>query len=507
MTNLACMCNPSAEPQMVVAACVYKACTIPEMLQAQKFTTELCMRPTANKAPLILGLVWGFEALGFIAMALRLLSRFAAQGGGFGWDDLVALVIMVANIGAGSMITVATVKYGYGQDIWMLTPDQITNCLKYLLMVTPVYIFSVGGLKITLILFYLRIFDSDSGNRRFRILCWATMGVVAIYSLVNIFLSIFVCHSISYLWTIWDGDHEGECGDRKAAGLSHVVLNVLVDLILLGLPVFGLSVPKLFNLRLATSKELLIIVMFAFGLITTVCSVVRLVDIGRWELTSSPNLTVSTISFMIWTIAECEFGLICACIPMAAQGLRAMRPQASKLNEPSGTGSPSEPKSSSTSQRVTQLWNSTAAPWTGRRRVRDPVSLLLESIDESPDDTESEIIMIPKKTERLASILDTESIRRLWVMISMADHNSAGASASTSAQSSWVMISVADRNSARASASTSAQSSGSQWDAESMLDHEKPPSLGLRPVPHSHYHRGGRRNVLRPYLAEGQVEG
>ncbi|KAI1345199.1 hypothetical protein F5Y15DRAFT_20395 [Xylariaceae sp. FL0016] len=399
MPDLESMCtNTDPAIEKAILACVMQKCTVSEALQAKKFTAELCHEPTHDKTAIILGAVWGFEAFGFIGLFLRILSRFLVEGRKIGVDDLLAILVLAANITAGAIVTIATVDYGYGKDIWMLTPDQITHCLMYMITITPVYIFSVGILKVALIIFYLRIFDAQSGNKRFRIMCWVMMAISIGYTTAHIFTSIFNCQPISFAWTSWDGLHQGKCGDRGIDGLSHAIMNVCVDFIL-----FFMPIPKLWRLNMSTRKTLLIITMFAFGLCTTACSIVRLSDLNMLGYSSLSNGTVTTVPFMIWTIAECKFGLFCACIPMSMQSLcilltklfGSIKSEAQQSHEPSK-------RSGGSSDQPSSLELGDVHPASRRgRKTRDPTSLALEWIDD--DDETEEMSMKDEASSALSS--------------------------------------------------------------------------------------------------------
>ncbi|KAH9905415.1 hypothetical protein F4778DRAFT_706981 [Xylariomycetidae sp. FL2044] len=394
-TDLNCICHPDADAQTTLLACVAAECTISEALQAQRFTTELCGLPKTDRRALVLGVIWGFEAFGFIGLALRLASRFMKNGGGLGWDDWLATLILIVNVGAGVTVTIATVSYGYGRDVWMLTADEITQCVMLLIMVSPLYIFSVGCLKVTLILFYLRIFDPQGGNRVFRLVCWTVMGIVLVYTTANTFVSIFNCQPLSYAWTFWDGEHAGRCtGDHAAEVLSHAVLNAVVDVVL-----FALPIPKLLGLNMRRRKKILTISMFAFGLVTTVCAVARVKKATEGEYgTGGANFTIDTIPFMIWTIAECKLGLMCACVPMAAQALRRIFPRALGSTAGASSGGPSGPKASGSGSSSFsghargdggELGDGGSTRRRGRGLAPDPVSMELRWIDETDTETET----------------------------------------------------------------------------------------------------------------------
>ncbi|KAI0024664.1 hypothetical protein F4780DRAFT_724524 [Xylariomycetidae sp. FL0641] len=404
------MCHPDPQLQDKVMACVAAKCTVFEALQAQKFVAELCNFPKTDKSALILGCVWGFEVFGILGLALRLASIFIIDGRKFGWDDLAVILVLCANIGAGVAVTISTVVYGYGKDIWVLTPDQIRNCFMYSILVTPIYIFSVGLLKIALILFYLRVFDAQSGNRWFRCLCWIMLGITAMYSCIHIVTSMLNCQPVSYAWTFWDGQHEGVCGNRSADGFSHAVTNAAVDLIL-----FLLPIPKLLSLNMSLRKKLILIAMFGFGLITFVCSIIRMVDLGTDGLKKRTNFTADTVGFTIWTIAECKFGLFCACIPMMGQALYRMMPGVFGSLATTAKGSSANTSEHSSKSKRPNMWSSHDAveleDESGQSRAkhaRNMASLQLKWIDEYSDAGDG-------KDDMAIEQYDAESTQRLRI--------------------------------------------------------------------------------------------
>ncbi|KAI0015148.1 hypothetical protein F4780DRAFT_115097 [Xylariomycetidae sp. FL0641] len=383
--DVECMCsqkNKTPDPKLMT--CIMSRCTVMEALQAERFTSEICHAPVTNKGPTVLGWVWGLESFGILGVMLRLLSRWLVAERNFWWDDLVIVLTLLSNVTAGGFITVS-VHYGYGQDLWMLSHEQITNSFKYLISVTPSYIFSTGALKISLVLFYLRVFDAQSGNRYFRILCWVMMAIITIYTVVHIFTAVFTCAPISYMWTSWDGEHVGTCGDRTTDGMSHAITNVAVDVIL-----FFMPIPCLWRLNMSWTKKAAVTCMFAFGLLTATCSVARVIEMANEDLGSRSNATVDTVGFMIWTIAECKAGLLCACVPMALQCIRLVCQRAGSSLRSHSTapgsgrsGSASDPESGAGGK---------GDRGSGMRRVRtrNPHSMALSAIDAWGDTDEED---------------------------------------------------------------------------------------------------------------------
>jgi hypothetical protein len=125
------------------------------------------------------------------------------------------------------------VTYGLGQDIWMLSADEISNVLFYFFIEEFLYTFQVVFTKISIILLYLRIFPKDS----FRIQCWVLIGTTAAFGVSCVLSALLLCRPISYNWTSWDGQHPGSCGNNNAQIYTMAAVNIFLDLVTFFLPI------------------------------------------------------------------------------------------------------------------------------------------------------------------------------------------------------------------------------------------------------------------------------
>ncbi|KAK5174363.1 uncharacterized protein LTR77_001443 [Saxophila tyrrhenica] len=203
---------------------------------------------------------------------------------------------------------------GLGKDTWTLSPQSINDVLKYFWIGEMIYIFCVTSTRQSILLFYLRIFPS-SVSSSFRRICLVTMGVFIVSPIVFLFTIIFQCNPVSYTWTRWDGVTEGHCINVLAQIIAGSTLNTFYDLV-----VFILPIPRLLKVQISTRKKVGLIMTFLVGLFVTLCSVIRLSLIIRWQATTNPTWTYNPIA--LWSSIECNVGIICACIPALAGPLR-----------------------------------------------------------------------------------------------------------------------------------------------------------------------------------------
>ncbi|KAK8849152.1 CFEM domain protein [Apiospora arundinis] len=342
------LCSKHVSPDPAVAdqlkACLWNSCTVLELLQGKRYTAELCHEPKSDLGPTILAVIWVTESISIIAIFLRVLARTSVlesskfEENRWGWDDTTITVALVANLSAGVVVTLAITKGGYGQNVWMLKPNQITYGIKHLIISEPIYLFSLGIVKVAILLFYLRIFPSKSGHRRFRIFCWVLIAAISVYTVVHMLILIFQCWPVSHAWNQFTGHSQGTCWDYRPSVLSHGILNMASDWI-----VFVMPIKNLLDLKMKKAKKGLVIAVLAFGLGGSVCSIFRLVELNharRADFKTDPNVALRFAKFLMWSTAEANATLFCACMPMAVQVVRritgkvhASYPRSQKLGQ------------------------------------------------------------------------------------------------------------------------------------------------------------------------------
>lgn len=164
-----------------------------------------------------------------------------------------------------------TLRNGLGRNIWVLTPVQITTFLKVYWTFEMLYTVTLGTIKISICFLYLRLFPGE----KFRRLVWATL-IFNLFVLVAFsFSSVFQCRPLSYFWSGWDGEQKGTCDNINAAAWAHAVINIVLDVWMLGLPA-----SQVWRLNVPMRKKIEILAMFGFGILCV--SVPRCVR--RWAL-------------------------------------------------------------------------------------------------------------------------------------------------------------------------------------------------------------------------------
>lgn len=179
-----------------------------------------------------------------------------------------------------------------------------------------VYVPCLGFAKLSLLFLYHRL----SPQRRFRVVVYVVMAVVAGYSFALVFVLIFSCRPIQMGWDAMITD--GKCVNRPAVYIATAVVNIVTDLFILVIPV-----PMVSKLQMPKQQKLGLICMFVIGSAcvfqpstpslptltlycrTVITSLVRLV-------TLLPMLTDPDTSWAVATPA------IWMCVPSPSSALR-----------------------------------------------------------------------------------------------------------------------------------------------------------------------------------------
>ena len=115
------------------------------------------------------------------------------------------------------------------------------------------YVFILGLVKISILLFYLRLFPYE----KFRYAVFAALFFVIGTTISLTFISIFQCTPIQFFW---NKDVQGKCLNLNDMAYLANAFTISSDFLILVLPV-----PVIAKLRLGLSKKLGAMLMFAIG--------------------------------------------------------------------------------------------------------------------------------------------------------------------------------------------------------------------------------------------------
>ncbi|TKA27618.1 hypothetical protein B0A50_04450 [Salinomyces thailandicus] len=243
-------------------------------------TKALCSEPLRDETTTVsyVGAIGGVLAL--IAYILRMVARLPFFGGSVGLDDAV-ITFAVMEIIPLSVLSVVLADLGLGKDIWNVPFDNITAILKVYYFDEDLYLTALPLVKISMLLFYLRIFPQK--------------------------------------WFRW----------------SSAALNVILDIVVIGLPM-----PLIAKLQLNKRKKFLVFLMFSVGFVVTAVSILRLQVLVQFG--GSTNFTWHYRAIGYWSTAEVDLAVICACMPglraLITWALPKLMGESTRANSPGPSG-------------------------------------------------------------------------------------------------------------------------------------------------------------------------
>ncbi|GAW14674.1 hypothetical protein ANO14919_040770 [Xylariales sp. No.14919] len=248
----------------------------------------------------VIAIVTVFQVLTTVALALRLWTRLRIQHLRLGPDDWVILVAWTADLALGTIIGFQT-RYGLGKHVADLPPDIdfiTSNILFYAHQ--PIYYISVSLTKVSIIVFYFRLFPQQS----YRAFLWAMMAVVILTGVGTSVAGVFQCSPVA---RAWNADIPGTCFNQPALFYSNAGLNIAEDLILYFLPIH-----ILWNMNLPLRQRIALIGIFVVGGLTIIAGIVRIPSLKEAIVSTDP--TWDHFGSSIWSSIECNIGIICACL-------------------------------------------------------------------------------------------------------------------------------------------------------------------------------------------------
>ncbi|CZR64379.1 uncharacterized protein PAC_14277 [Phialocephala subalpina] len=294
-----CLCvNETLQADLSI--CVQKSCPWSEQLVAATVENDLCVGyPKQDKSGLCRAVCTALFCIVIPFLAMRLFTRFKISGELFPDDWAIIVAGFWVIVGAGIEIT-ASAK-GFGKHFWNVPVDNAQLLLKVFWMLQVVYIIIQVSAKVSLLLWYHRIFRNEKFKRIVRI----CLGFVGLHGIVFIFVVLFQCIPVR---SVWDRSVDGHCANLGAIGYAGAAFSIVEDLVILVLPI-----PQLNTLQLPLNKKVGLMLMFSVGSFACVTSMVRLKYLA--QIDTSFDITWDNANVLIWSVIECAATVICACLP------------------------------------------------------------------------------------------------------------------------------------------------------------------------------------------------
>ncbi|RVD83354.1 uncharacterized protein DFL_007745 [Arthrobotrys flagrans] len=266
-----------------------------------KFLADLVPHlPHPKNIPIIVPLFSVFTVMTSLAVGLRLWSRHKVAGGirSFDWLALVGFVLTIIY---GAVSVYHSKISGTYQAYYDRTWDQMKEGYKVYLVLTIIYPFIMGLIKISLLLFYYRVATLNYVQ-------WAVYGTGSI-TIANSVAAIFT-HCLSYR-PIDYWNHFFEHPDKVNPRIPMLVFGSVY--ILTDVAIWIIPMPMVFQLQLYPREKIIAVITFSLGAVACVASGFRLWAIDEFQNYSSK--ASSALMIDAWTIIELNLTLICASAP------------------------------------------------------------------------------------------------------------------------------------------------------------------------------------------------
>ncbi|EFR02389.1 integral membrane protein [Nannizzia gypsea CBS 118893] len=235
-----------------------------------------------------------------VFVLLRLVGRYLRDGiKADDWTILGALVLaivftVVHNLGIG---------YGLGKHGNEISAQDKMEAFKMLLCAQVLFKLVIGLAKVSILSLYLRVFTA---NNYFRWACISMIVITSVASIVFIFPTLFQCRPLA---AFWDRSIPHKCMNDLGIWLSHALINIITDILILFLPVYYVS-----RLGLQFRDKVALIFVFLLGGFVCLISIIRSTTFPQ---SAKPvDVTYNFLFNALWATVEMNTAIICACLPI-----------------------------------------------------------------------------------------------------------------------------------------------------------------------------------------------
>lgn len=158
----------------------------------------------------------------------------------------------------------------------------------------PFYQIGIMGFKVALCFAYLRITGSNIRSR-YRHFIWAVMIFTILTHIGGTFVLLFQCNPVKKSWR---PRTPGHCLPNDTTFYVLAAISIICDLI-----IFTMPIPLLMKVQINLRRKVGLIAIFMLGIFTTVCSIMRMVQIIT--IAKNGNSTM----LVLWGTIELNVGV------------------------------------------------------------------------------------------------------------------------------------------------------------------------------------------------------
>jgi len=262
-----------------------------------------------DRGQMILAVAITMLVLTMITVVIRLVTRWKLVGGqkGIGWDDWL-MIPAVMSLAAYTTGNILGVKHGgLGKHIYDSTMAEIIFLVKVTYILTVLYIMEAFFVKMSILIFYLRLTGrAYLGIRRTII---GMMVFVSVHTVAYVIGFSVVCGpSVHWNSTV---HFTGTCPNQNVFRNSFIgvsSIHVITDFVILLLPI-----RIVWRLQVPLSRKFSLAALFGLGLVACIASIMRLVNTPK--VSSDPDFTWIAAPAFLWGQLEVSATIIAASAP------------------------------------------------------------------------------------------------------------------------------------------------------------------------------------------------
>ena len=191
-------------------------------------------------------------------------------------------------------------RTGFGRHLSTLARDEKTLSLRTFWLAQMTYKVSLQLTKVSLLMFYMRIFHHI---RWFNRLSIGVIVALTVYLVATTVTSIAQCTPVA---RAWDTSIPGSCIQLNSFFIFNGTVALATDIIVLFLPL-----PLIWGLQIPLGQKLALVPVFGLGIFIVIVSTLRLYALIA---TLSSDVTFDLWG-TVWTIVEYNLAIVCASLP------------------------------------------------------------------------------------------------------------------------------------------------------------------------------------------------
>ncbi|KAH7132457.1 hypothetical protein B0J11DRAFT_601033 [Dendryphion nanum] len=257
-----------------------------------------------SRAPEIIAGNAVLQVLGTIVFLARVYSRVVLSKAWKIEDTVLASTWILACI--YSVCQYGQVTCGAGNHSSIIkSPVNLVMLQQYAYVAQIALIPALAFSKVSICLFYVRVFDSD---RRGRALIVSLIVLLVGTSIPFFFQGIFQCAPIEVYWT--EFRPESKCINDIHSLYIYGAINVFTDLALI-----AIVLPRVIGLTLNNRQRYALVGIVLLGLLAAGAGLARSIRVGQTLAIYKSDPMWNAFDISIWTSTEIYVSLICAAAP------------------------------------------------------------------------------------------------------------------------------------------------------------------------------------------------